>query len=365
MTFVALIGGTWGAHLAVDILTKTGMSKDSPLFLPAGLSPLFIAAAVVVGMLTWNETRGSRCPHCQSVCSAVDVPDVMASGRCVHCGHGVFVDDTQDISGMCTDDQSCQQLLTRGELDAVGDAALQLAWRRARVWAISGTGWIAVCAILATPLRDWTLEHFGEVWGHLLMPLGVAPGLAIGLWTLGVWSQQMSVSLPCPSCGAKVTPRGSATKTGYCDVCGKRAVADPFPGLAGPAPSSNTVRWTVDDYWSRATTARDWQWLGCFVGTGTAILWIIVYFQLLTPGEAATIPVNPYVALFGGLVGFVFQFSGMFLWHWIADRKVCCPACHGELLNCPRVISSKRCYHCGEVALNTPPTEFVEPVLLD
>jgi hypothetical protein len=277
---------------------------------------------------------------------------VIVTGRCSKCAATLFEDDAGSIPEERAEVTGAT-LLTRAELLAAESDAQRSARPRTIKWALCGGLLLALGGVSGALLKGVLASRLGDLWTPFVVPVLVAPGIAVGFWAIVVWDRVSSVARLCPHCSAEVTPQGYASVTGNCSRCGEQAVSDPFPGMSPTSPTRGMSQWSLTEFRGLAQPCRDRLWIGCLLGAGLNFLWCVPVLMAI-PANArlgnSLVPSVAYIACVAGML--ICQCGGVLFWQRYSGRRTRCPACQRELVQfCELVISSRRCYHCGTTVI--------------
>ncbi|WP_339750146.1 hypothetical protein [uncultured Rubinisphaera sp.] len=292
-----------------------------------------------------------KCTHCNVglELSGMKPFYIMATGRCQNCTEPIFVAEKKPDDVLAHSNLE-GKLHSRTEIRARSKLAFKSALQRLWKWPLIGFALTILGASTGKLLAVSLLPQIGEMWTPFVAPLLTFPGIILFFSSILVLARRSETSKPCPHCGSPVSGNGFAALTGYCDECGKPAICDPHPGLE---PSHNDLsidKWSTKEFYAIAKSRHERNWIGCLIGFGFALIWLVPFFWLLDWQRAGQ-PLTLYefsliVTIHVGML--MFQLAGMFLWELRSFHDHRCPACKSNLMHFSGlVISSKRCCYCG------------------
>jgi ribosomal protein S27E len=350
----------WGAvPLVVGALALSWMISRTapPVDSPWRPLPFFVLITYVLagaGIIAWLLRNPLlHCPQCsQSLAEGMAPYFAIVTGRCPKCAATIFEDDAvwipEERAGIAG-----AKLLSRAELLAAESDARRSATPRTIKWGLSGALLVALGGASGALLKHVLASRLGEVWTPFVVPVLLAPGIAVGFWAVVVWDRSSAVAKLCPHCSAEITPQGFACITGNCSRCGKKAVSDPFPGMLPIVRTNEAPEWSLVKFRDLAKPCRDRRWIGCVVGAGLNCLWCAPLLMAIPADTRFENSLGGSAVYFACLAGITLcQCGGVLLWQRYSGRRIRCSACRRELVEFYElVISSRRCYHCGTTLL--------------
>ena len=228
---IGLLVLVWALLSSMPALNHAGISVDSPWrAIPVVVFMVYLL--VGAGGIVWLMRHPLlRCPECkQSLAEGMAPPIAIVTGRCSKCAARLFEDDAALVPVESAKGTGVK-LLSRAELLAAERDAQRSARPRTIKWILCGGFLLALGGVSGAWLKSVLASRLGELWTPFVLPVLVAPGIAVGCWAIVVWDRVSSVARLCPHCSAEITPQGFAAVTGNCSRCGGQAVSDPFPGM--------------------------------------------------------------------------------------------------------------------------------------
>lgn len=358
MVWVFIVTGVLVVLMFAGMFVSEAYSDRTGI--PAGsttrLIPLYFMAPIpvisLIGGIGWTERRShAKCQECRHALFSNHDPYIaMATGRCPHCAADLFELDASDNGQQTADSEA--RARDRAQRRAEGKAMLLGSLRGVWPWAAGGGGLLVVGIVMIPSVKAALAPYLGEVWLPFVDIALVAPGIIVGGWSIAAWERSLTrPPRECPHCDEAL---GSwADRTGNCSACGLPAVDEPFPGMQSQSHTgSSASRWTIAEFRTDAKQRSSRQWIGCFVGVGFALAWIVpfflVRFWLWPSSEMRGVDIL-------GFTGLALQALGPVWWDRRLARNLRCPDCERELLHYYRLtISTQHCYHCGSHALEAP-----------